>query len=203
MATGDMFLLTLTASRVGGGDIMQNVFGYQQLDGLEGSSELANEFIEENLPSILAIVSEQTTFTGVSCINLNDPTDFASITLTGNAGEGNGDPMPPFVSWTFEYVRADRTVRNGRKAFGLVPEVGVTDGVVDPAWVTFVNATATALAGDLDSEGDGSSWRPRIYRRPGTYSSGVVAAPGAMYPIQTVSYSSVSTQNSRKFGRGV
>lgn len=202
MATGDMFLLTMNYVTSYGASQLANVFAFEQIDGGAGAAELGIEFFENWFPTIRAFSTTALTYESLEIINLNDPTDFALQTLSGEHGDNNVEPLPPFVSLTFSYLRADRTVRNGRKAFCDVPEAYSAGGILVGDGITKAAAIRDLLDDDIDWPDDGSTWRPRIYRRPGTYASGVVSAPGLMYPIAAISEPSISSQNTRKIGRG-
>jgi hypothetical protein len=200
MATGEHYTVTITAGASSYGDV-QNVFVYEQTAGTGNAHTLADAFISDVLAGIVNIISSATVFTQIDVVNLEDPADFWTEPIT-EAGALGGDFMPPFVAAAFEYVRATRSVSNGRKSFGWIPEDQVNSGFPISGYLTALNLVATTLGNNVDDVTTSSSWEPVIWRRPGTYVSGVVTDPGLFYPISAVVFKRISSQNTRKIGRG-
>jgi hypothetical protein len=202
MATvGDRYLLTLRAHSVINSQSVQNVFAYELDSGSGGAPALNDAFAIVVLPDIQAVLVGDTFIDDLYTVNLDDPADYDDKVIS-SSGLVSGDAMPSFVAWEFEYVRATRAVNNGRKAFGMVSESSVTIGEADAAIIGALTTLAVTLSAPVPTAGLTSTWLPRIFRRPGTYSSGVVAAPGQFFPISDVRYRKVSTQSTRKVGRG-
>jgi len=134
----------------------------------------------------------------VTSENLVDLGDFDSIDTSGEGqGTQTGDMLPFYNNFTYIYKRKSRGNRNGWKRFTGVPESAQAAGILNSGFVTAVAALATALQTVL-TDGDGNAWSPRIYRAP------TIAVPDFdSFPIAGVEFHSLSTQNSRKFGRGV
>lgn len=200
MAIGDKYIVTLRGN-FGIISSIENVFAYLALAGSGNAHTLATAFADQLLPVILNAISGNTSFGTVEVINLDTPTDFWTETVS-ETGAIAGDSMPPFVTATFEYLRADRTVQNGRKAFGTIAEASVMNGFPESSYNAVLDALAGALADTLTDVSTSSEWAPRIWRRPGTYAAGVVLPPGDFYPITDVVFRSISSQNTRKAGRG-
>jgi len=200
VATGDRFLVTLTAGASSLGDI-QNVFAYEQVAGTGNAHTLADAFLDDVVSALVAIISVQTLFTEIYVVNLDLDSDFWTKSIS-NSGVITGDALPPFVSATFEYVRTTRAVQNGRKAFGTIPESSQIGGVAVPDYVTACNTLGDILEDGIQDITTGSDWSPRIWRRPGTYASGVILAPGLFYPVADIVFRGISSQNTRKIGRG-
>lgn len=204
MATGDRYQLVLQ-QRYGptSGPLVDNVFAYEQTNGSGTAIELVNTFILNVLPKIADIQHFIMETRFVSAINLDDLSDFYQL-ADGTVGTiSAGDVLPPYASWTFRYVRATRAVKDGRKAVCGVPENFQSAGLPVGAITTALTACALSFGAPLPDAGTGSTWEPRIWRRPGTYNGVVVPAPGQFFPITGVVYSAVSTQSTRKFGRGI
>jgi hypothetical protein len=202
MATvGDKYLLTIRSHSIINSQSIQNVFAYQLDSGAGGAAALNDSFATLILLPLSALLNEETAIDDLYTINLDDPTDYDDK-LIGGQGTVTGDPMPSFVGWAFEYVRATRAVSNGRKTFGLISETSVAAGEATAAAKTDLDLLAVAMSAPIVTAGLTSTWLPKIYRRPGTYSGGAVAAPGVFYPISDVRYVKVSSQNTRKVGRG-
>jgi len=200
-SVGDRYLATLRAHSNINTQSIQNVFAYELTDGAGGAVTFNATFEAQILPLIQAVIVGDTHFDEIYTVNLDDPADY-ELHVLDVSGLVAGDAMPSFVAWEFEYVRSTRAVNNGRKAFGMVSETSVTGGEADPLIADELDDLATALSAPLVGTGLTPTWEPKIFRRPGTYASGVQAPPGAFFPISTVRYRRVSTQSTRKVGRG-
>jgi len=197
MATGDRFILTATID-YGSFQTMENVFAYEQTAGSGNASTLSASFISDRAPDIADILSGDAHFSQIEVINVDDTSDFhlEAVAIPGVIG---GEVLPPFVAAAFEYVRADRAVHNGRKSFGPLSESSQIGGNATSSFAVDCSDLAIVLAADITDTTTSSAWTPKIFRRPGTYASGVVAAPGAFYGITGVVYKRISSQNTRKF----
>jgi hypothetical protein len=200
-SVGDRYLVTVRAHSVINSQAIQNVFAYELMSGSGGANVLNDTFASQVLLPMSAVLSTDTFIDDLYTVNLDDPSDYDLKVISG-AGSVSGDTMPSFVAWEFEYVRATRAVNNGRKALGMLSESSVTGGEAASGILTDLNNLATTFSADVVGTGLTPVWTPRIFRRPGTYSSGVVAAPGQFFPISDVRYRRVSTQSTRKVGRG-
>lgn len=204
MASGDRYQLVLIQKYGGAAGVTcDNVFSYEQTNGVGDATTLLNTFAVSVMDDILSIQSSAITNVQISCINLDNLSDYDTLPDGSPGSASAGDTLPPYATWTFRYVRATRAVKDGRKAFSGIPETNQINGIALGTYLGTLDNVATALGQTLTEISTGSSWEPRIWRRPGTYKSGVVAAPGLFYPIAGVVYSSISTQNTRKYGRGI
>jgi len=202
MATvGDRYLLTLRAHSSDNSQSIQNVFAYELTVGPGGANALATGFIANTLPLIATVVSAQTFYDDAVVINLDDPTDYATVAISGPGSVG-GDSMPTFCAWDFEYIRTSRIVNNGRKSIGMIGEASQVGGLPTSGTATDLAALADALGDTQLATAGLSEWEPKIFRRPGTYASGVVAAPGQFFDVADVVFRRLSTQNTRKTGHG-
>lgn len=205
MAVGDHFQINLLQRWQDiSGQLLENVFCYEQTNGIGNAAELAANFILQVMDNINSVQHVDVQNQALSVINLDNLADYYTTVLPGVGAIGEGESLPPYASWTFRYIRATRAVRDGRKAFAGVPELWQTGGVTTGgATLTTLNNLAASLQASVADILSSSSWDPRIWRRPGVYGSGTVAPPGAFYPIAGVAYAAISTQNTRKYGRGV
>jgi hypothetical protein len=202
MASGDHYTLTLHGrNSVAGYADADNVFVYEQTGGTGGASELMFEWMTNQLPAIVDCLSVAWEFADVQVINLDDPTDFDQ-TFVGSNGTRTGDPMPSFVAAGFTYARSSRLFNNGSKRLGPISEGDVASGQPVSGYLTLLQAAATLMGQPIIDAGTVSTWVPVIWRRPGTYDSGVVSPPGLFNPINDVRFTAITTQNTRKIGRG-
>jgi len=196
MATGDRFILTIRGSQDGFGADIDNVFAFEQVAGGGGAAALNNAFAGPVCAKIREALSVAYNMQELYTINVDDLADFSTLTID-EPGEVGGEVLPPFMAWAFTYQRTTRAVNNGRKAFSPIGEASINGGNATAEALIILEALAgllTVSQGDLD----GNEWSPRLWKRPGTYSTGVVAAPGAFYSFGNVVYARVSTQNTRK-----
>lgn len=181
-----------------------NVYYFEIVSDATGgtnSETLASAFISATLPDLLAIQSIECTHTEINVKNLNDPTDFhTTILTTANQGSVSGDCMPPYVAWSFQFVRGSLASRHGWKRISGVPESGNFNGVAAAAFTAPLTAVANAMAANLLEGGGSGSYVPRIARLE--YTGGVLINVDT-FPITGVAYRSITTQNTRKFGRGI
>lgn len=203
MAIGDHYVLTLKGQWQSPATQISNVFAYKQISATGNNERLFEAFVSDVLPAILDVLSEATIFTAIDVVNMETLADFGTYGLTAQEGVDTGDSMPPFVTWEFEYLRTTRAINNGRKAIGIMAESRVLNGEATADIQPFLEALAVAFETNLTNSIDTSIYSPQLWRRPGTYSSGAVAAPGVFWDIAGVEYRRVSTQNTRKFGRGI
>lgn len=201
-AIGNKYILTLRSHASTNSQAIQNVFAYELTAGTGGSTLLTSVFQTEIVLPLSGVLNDQTIIDDMYCVNLDDPTDFTTD-IIGGTGTVTGEALPAFNCWEFEYIRTNRTVNNGRKAFALVAEGSQAGGFATPTTLTNLQALAALLAGDLEDVPSGSVWTPRIFRRPGIYTAGAVLPPGLFFPISSVVYRRISSQNTRKTGRGI
>jgi hypothetical protein len=129
--------------------------------------------------------------------NLDNPLEFGTFS-NATFGTVSSEALPPFVAWAFRLNRASRSVRNGQKRIGGVPESLQVNGEATSGALSLLNLGATALGNDITAISPNGTWRPRIAHRLGT-----VPETYTPYPMVGASYRAISSQNTRKFGRGI
>lgn len=191
MPAGDVYKVTLVAAS--GGTPITNVFHYRQTIGLSGGGALAGEFIQEIVPLIQDIVSNQTIFDRVEYLNYDDVADFGiDDSIQGDTGERVGDTLPRFNAWSFFYQRTTRATRNGAKRFGVVSENDQTNGSADMDMQTILENTADGLSQFVNLGGI-DIWKPIIARISENGQEVLLEND-----VQDVQYRRLSTQNTRK-----
>lgn len=132
-----------------------------------------------------------------------------------HAGDGVGvtasDALPPFVTWTFKYIRPDSSFRHGFKRFAGVSENSQAEGIIDsgalsvliPPIETSLAATIAGYSRDVDNRPDtvvgSSAMQPVVVQR---IVNGDPISPVNLAVIADVVFDKIGTQNSRKYGRG-
>jgi len=212
MAINDLYQLVLTAKYNFTEPTLVNAFYYRDIVGLtsDAAESLANEFQLDVLPKIAAVVTGSTKFTKLVVKNLYDPTDFWEELLSV-AGDRSGEAMPPFNAWSFVSNRKRADIRPGQKRFGILSETDVsTGGFVESGLVTAMDDLASALGFRMQvSLFD--TWEPRVVKRirsgvPGEYTYRLPESQGeevSFYPDTWQYRTAVTTQNTRKHGRGI
>lgn len=196
-----MALYMLTDQQAYRSQTVLNVYGYEVVDGSTPSAEaLCTLFTNVVIDAMTPVQTDDFQHVGIEAFNTTDPSDFFALTYdTAIGGEVSGDGMPPFVAFSFIINRATRLTRNGWKRIGGVPEAANEDGATASAYLTLLGTLADAIAQDL-VDPEGNVYRPRIVHR--TVVAGVPVAY-TPYPISGVGYKYISSQNTRKIGRGI
>lgn len=175
------------------------VFHYQvTADPLGGSTaaQLATFVIGNVLPAILPFASDQLEFGQVETFNYDNTADFDVQDSGGLTGAVTGDCNPPFVAFGFELVRATRECHNGSKRVPGVPAASITNGVVNSGVLPDLATFATAYG--ATQSGGGIDYSPVIFRKP----SPAIPA-GVAFVTNGAIYKRITSQGSRKFGRGI
>lgn len=197
MAIGDLYRV-IDHQSFDGQEVL-NVYHYVQTDGAGAADELLTAFNEDMIPSIRAVQNTSLTHTLLEAINLDNDADFGSMALTSsNAGTRAGESLPVFTCWAFRYNRATRAVRNGQKRICGPNEGDQSGGDAISAMLTPLNALAGAMEDPVTETVTSSSWKPVIVRTTGTSAPFTYTS----FDISSVQYVRISTQNTRKRGRG-
>jgi len=197
MAVNDFYKLVAQYEYLG--TIQQNRFYYRQQSGADTEAEhVANAFLDDVYPAIQAVQHEDCNLIQLTSINLNNPIDFYETAVTGANGDIGGEATAPFTAWYFKLLRESREFRPGRKAIGGVSESSVAAGMAILAVEPALNTCADALAGNINPPlATGNVYSPHLVRE-------VVGVPPTEFTrITGCQYVGVSTQNTRKFNRGL
>ena len=171
-----------------------NVFGYRSnLVVADELNAFADEFEATVIPAIEAVISDNTSMFRLEVRNVTDGVGYLDrIFVPPYTGNGTGASEPAFTAWGFKYHRAAIGKRSGGKRFGAIPDSAVSDGDATPLYQTVLNTLAGVLGSPL-TVGIIETWFPVILERkpPGIY-------PWTDHGIAGVTYSKVTTQNTRK-----
>lgn len=114
-------------------------------------------------------------------------------------GAVSGQTMPPFCAWGFKYQRTTKATRNGAKRIMPVSEDDVLNGVPIETAVIRCNQLAEALADTIAITWEGVfglTIEPIIVRKDTGFGD-------IRNPISGVTFERLTTQNTRKLGRGM
>lgn len=204
MATGDLYELTDIQTLEG--QQVLNVYHYKQVsEPTSGTSILAlgDAFYTFVQLPMFSVQTEFLQHVGLRIINLDNPDEFALVT-EGETGTVPGETLPPFCSWAFRYNRSSRLVRNGQKRIGGVPEGFNDNGVATGTALTLLPLLAIGMGALITDTVTTASFTPRIVHKATDAGPGgdPPATVRADYAVASVEYTRISTQNTRKFGRG-
>jgi len=128
--------------------------------------------------------------------------DIASGTPSAVYGLVAGDVLPAFVAWSFRLNRYEGTTRHGHKRIAGVTELRQTNGQANGDFMTQLNAAAAFMAAPL-IEGDVTCWPVIVGRYPQEHADAGKLNLSVVNGVASVAYIGITTQNTRKPGRGI
>lgn len=202
--------------------LVENVFHYHVTNlGTGGDSPATCEnfvagFIHDVLPYIRNVSTAVVSYTQVIANILDYDTGLlvngvpVGIDSTLQAGIISGDTLPPYVCWTFKYVRSDATYRHGFKRFAGVAESQQQKGLAGSGVISDLNTLATKLQNGLTAYTLVAGIPTTLITAAAAHpvglqrqKSGDLLNPINVKDFTTVVYDKIGTQNSRKYGVGV
>lgn len=196
MALNDHYLVTVRGEVVETNHPVQNAYVFELIAGTGNYNDMALAFDEDVWPSMQALSTNHYRLIELYIVNLDDPDDFGTIPID-ELGSVDSAGLPSYDTWGFKLTRTTRAVQNGRKFIGLVGETDQDNGVPTIGALTRLAAMENKLYSNIQYTGSSAIFSPRIWRRPGTYDSGVVASPGLFYPIGSASFTKITTMKTR------
>lgn len=199
---------------------VNNVFHYITTSLIATNEEAFNlnvEFIENVLPAIRGVVSVLYQANALYTIAPQAPDVFAAYSWAPGSmlGLRAGDALPSYVAWGFETVRQRRDIRNGYKRFGPVTETDQSAGGPTAGMLPVLNTLRNAMNANLELEygGGGSTASMVIVKRvrynpdpedpdKWSYRIPVAGDPLVYYEANQWVFDKMTTQNTRKVGRG-
>jgi len=179
-----------------------NVYYYLQVSGISGNAaDLISAWNINVLPVLQTIQSVFISHLAIGAKNLDDPTDFSLLphvpVVTGNQV---GEAMPPFAAWAFRLTRQQTNIHHGAKRIAGLSEASQDAGVALPGFRPNLDNFAAVLGTNYVGVA-GGVYEPRIMRK-----TKVLIPPSIVYtdfPMGAGQYIRLTTQNTRKFGRGI
>jgi len=178
--------------------------------------EFAAGFVVSVLPQITPLTTSLLVYTSLEARELDIDTGelvngetFLIPTAMGT-GESSAEALPPFVTWTYKYLRPSSNFRHGFKRFSGINESQQAGGVPTAAVATALNLLADSLAdvlpawtianGEPDTAITNAGATPCVLQR---MLNGDPLDPINVGLVTSVVFSKIGTQNTRKFGVGV
>lgn len=178
------------------GEVGYNIFTYLSNEGFS-PSVLASLFIEHVVSLAIGISNTSLEYTGVKITDWRN--ELAPVywgAMTGFTGTRTGGGMPSYGAWGYFLQRGSGNVRSGGKRFGGVNEADTAGQIPQAFFVDNLEALEPRLSAVLT---DGArKYYPMIYR-PENPDAGVTEQAAQIVGAQ---YRRLTTQNSRKVGRG-
>ena len=164
MAVGDIYRVVLYGVCLSQQTI--NEFWYRQVNGAGGSSDLAQAFLDNLLPAILAITCQSTGYNGLNIYNNANPSDFPELTFDFELGARNTASLPSYVAVSLKCARGRSDMRSGRKSFAGIPESVVENNTInDSGYIADLDLLELALNGTISDDGNANTFQQIIVRR--------------------------------------
>lgn len=181
-----------------------NVFYYRVKDNSANKSlsQFLGYFTLGYNDAILPIMHAGVQVRSTEARNLTNGIDIAVGAPVDIFGAVGGEGFPAFVAYAFRYNRETLITRHGQKRIVGVSELRVNAGVANADFLQYLNAAADWMNGDI---GDTGYWiEPVILGRyplghPDAGKLDLTKVNG----VSSVVYTRLTTQNTRKPGRGV
>jgi len=152
------------------GQVLENVYFYQHVDGTGVSLNLAADWSGTFLDLVNALQSSNVTNDILIVTNLGDLGDFDILETIGQ-GALVAESMPIFNAVSYSFLPDTRAVRHGGKRIAGIPEAEATEGVITNAgYLEAMEALRSQYAVNL--VGVSNTWKPVIIKRIKTAISG-------------------------------
>lgn len=211
MATND--IVSIVATWQFASNVIQNQFIYKLNGGSATAVFLVGQFIEDIIPLMQPLITEEQDLVQVVGINVNNPLDFTSVAPPSISGTATGESAPSMNAIRFFNPTENRSIRQGRKQIGVTALSFFEGSFVNytGAFATAIDALRTGLGNSLLAASGGHTASPIIVKRTKTLSP----SGKPVYSLPPVATSEnyfiadswalddlISTQNTRKLGRG-
>lgn len=197
MASGDHYLLIDRQSLLG--QEVLNVYCYLCTGDGVTAAAVGALFESAIIANMVSQQSSQLSHNVLEVSCFEDLADFANLFVI-TPGVIGGDCLPPYDAVSLFYARTTRASHNGYKRIAGVPESLQVNGALTSGAFTAFSGLATLLFGPIISVDPAISMVPQIWRRPRLSPPRLQAFFGVS---SIVASPDITTQNTRKFGRGV
>lgn len=185
-----------------------NIFQYQvdteaPFNLADYGQEICNSWYERVTSELQPLTSTLCSWQDVVITNLSTPAEFwLGVPDTPVSGLVSGDTLPPYASWGFILRRTTKITRNGAKRFWGVPESMQVNGIPTAGAGVLLPSLADFLGAQQFHTAIGTppiefTLTPEIVRKNAL---GEMTLHQHVYDGQ---FRAITTQNTRKFGRGM
>ena len=179
--------------------IYLNVLYYAAPGESDGNAlELATEFYSGPLiDALISATTNNTIWQSASATGIQNIDDLG-FSAENHTGGQEGDALPGFSAYSFALVRDHVGMPQAHKRFSGIPEAFQADGVLDSGEMGFMTSILEALGADV--LGIATTYEPVAIQ---TQLNNVpFAPPGRFWDADLWVYQRITTQVSRRIGRG-
>lgn len=188
--------------------VMLNVYFYRivSLETLADYSDVAEAFDNIVRGVVTTIQALGVNHPRILVQNLTNGVDIHEQ-VDARTGENGGDGLASFYALGFRLVRTDATTRHGSKRIGGIPEAFVVGNALQSTGPTLANNIAAAMAADIVRSGtvdhDLVAEPVIVGRFPEGHAQEGQLNLAVINPVQAAQFIRVTTQTTRRAGRGV
>jgi len=207
LTVGD--ILSLEDRQLFLGETMLNIYYYRvvSFEANVDYEDLSQVWQSAIMSTIQAVQSGAVEHTRLVWRNLTNALDVYEYPLTGEVGAIGGDAYPSLVALSIRLIRSTAATRHGSKRIGGLPEANFNGNTPAAGALANIDAMADALGGVFERTGtvdEDFELEPVIVGRflQGNPNEGDLDL-GTINPISDGQYIRVSSQVSRRQGRGI
>lgn len=189
--------------------VFLNVYHYRvtSLDALADYADVAEAFDNTVRQAVLDIQSSGVQHSIISVKNLTNGIDIWDELNVDMGDYPTGDNSPSFVALGFRLIRSNATTRHGQKRIGGTTEDILINNTLSAGGLTLANAVAAAMGAPITRTGTADhdvELEPVIVGRfPKGHAQEGELNLAVINPVQSAQFISVTTQTTRKAGRGI
>ncbi len=127
------------------GQQVLNVYHVQKVNPAFDANEVALAYSNTVFPKILLIQPVNVVHTSVTVRSLDDPLDFAGISITPNVGTLAGTGLSTFNAATIQFTRLRTDMKNGQKRWIGGVEESINRNLWNASFITLLTDLATAV----------------------------------------------------------
>lgn len=196
MAVGDIYQMTV--SWLFSAQVCQNVFHYELISGSEPDHALGlfQAWHNDVRQLIIACMADTCQLDRVDVVNLMNAPEFhveADIGQDGDLISGTTQTAAGFVSFGFRLEKAYPGAPNGYKRFPGVAEGYTAEDLYVPPGNAIANL-AVALEQDINDPAYTDVFHLQVVHRPFS----LAVPPTVWWPVTAVTFTNLTSQNSRK-----
>lgn len=188
--------------------VVQNVYEYYayEVTGTVTLEEIGEEWKTTILPPILGVQSDDILHDVLYMKNLSNGVDIWDETTNVSGAIVSTDQSPSFTAVGIQLLRSTALTRHGGKRIGGISDANIQGNSLIGTALTNMPAMLAAMAAELNvvgASGSANLYPVIVGRFPqGSLNAGEMDL-SKLNPIQGAQFKRITTQNSRKAGRGI